>query len=47
MSKNNDLAQMALDYHSMPVAGKIEVISTKPCSTQEELSRAYTPEKVT
>lgn len=43
MSKNNDLAQMALDYHSMPVAGKIEVISTKPCSTQEELSLAYTP----
>ena len=34
---------MALDYHSMPVAGKIEVISTKPCSTQEELSLAYTP----
>ena len=43
MSKNNDLAQMALDYHNMPVAGKIEVISTKPCSTQEELSLAYTP----
>ena len=43
MSKNNDLAQMALDYHGMPVAGKIEVISTKPCSTQEELSLAYTP----
>lgn len=43
MSKNNDLAQMALDYHNMPVAGKIEVISTKPCDTQEELSLAYTP----
>ena len=43
MSKNNDLAQMALDYHNMPVAGKIEVIPTKPCDTQEELSLAYTP----
>lgn len=43
MSKHNDLAQMALDYHNMPVAGKIEVIPTKPCDTQEELSLAYTP----
>lgn len=43
MSKNNDLSQMALNYHSMNVAGKIEVISTKPCETQEELSLAYTP----
>ena len=43
LSKNNDLAQMALNYHNMPVAGKIEVISTKPCDTQEELSLAYTP----
>lgn len=43
MSKHNDLAQMALGYHNMPVAGKIEVIPTKPCDTQEELSLAYTP----
>ena len=43
MSKHNDLVQMALDYHNMPVAGKIEVIPTKPCDTQEELSLAYTP----
>ncbi len=43
MSKNNDLSQMSLNYHSIPVAGKIEVISTKPCDTQDELSLAYTP----
>ncbi|MCX7833641.1 MAG: NADP-dependent malic enzyme [Ignavibacteria bacterium] len=35
--------QEALDYHSMGRPGKIEVISTKPCTTQRELSLAYTP----
>lgn len=43
MNKKNDLAENALNYHSSPVAGKIEVISTKNCETQEELSLAYTP----
>lgn len=33
----------ALDYHSSGRPGKIEVISSKPCSTQRELSLAYTP----
>ncbi|MDA8243216.1 MAG: NADP-dependent malic enzyme [Elusimicrobia bacterium] len=33
----------ALDYHSSPVHGKIEVVSTKPCFTQRDLSLAYTP----
>ncbi len=35
--------QDALDYHEKGRAGKIEVISTKPCKTQKDLSLAYTP----
>jgi malate dehydrogenase (oxaloacetate-decarboxylating)(NADP+) len=35
--------QEALDYHSQGRKGKIEVISTKPCKTQKDLSLAYTP----
>lgn len=33
----------ALKYHSEGRKGKIEVISTKPCITQRDLSLAYTP----
>ncbi|MBI4197215.1 MAG: malate dehydrogenase [Deltaproteobacteria bacterium] len=33
----------ALQYHSEGRKGKIEVVSTKPCNTQKELSLAYTP----
>ncbi|MFA4923597.1 MAG: NADP-dependent malic enzyme, partial [Ignavibacteriaceae bacterium] len=35
--------QDALDYHSSGRKGKIEVISSKPCETQRDLSLAYTP----
>jgi len=35
--------QDALDYHSIGRPGKIEVVSTKPCATQRDLSLAYTP----
>ncbi len=35
--------QQALDYHSSGRPGKIEVIPTKPCRTQRDLSLAYTP----
>ncbi|MBI4535625.1 MAG: NADP-dependent malic enzyme [Ignavibacteriae bacterium] len=35
--------QEALDYHSQGRRGKIEVISTKACATQRDLSLAYTP----
>ena len=35
--------QEALDYHSQGRRGKIEVISSKPCATQRDLSLAYTP----
>jgi len=33
----------ALDYHSKGRAGKIEVVTTKPCLTSRDLSLAYTP----
>lgn len=33
----------ALEYHSMGRKGKIEVVSTKPCITQRDLSLAYSP----
>ncbi len=35
--------QAALDYHAEPKPGKIATAITKPCSTQTELSLAYTP----
>ena len=35
--------QDALDYHSKPRPGKVEVVPTKPCRTQRDLSLAYTP----
>src|SRR4030066_1668512 len=36
-------AQDALDYHSQGSPGKIEVIPTKPHSSQRDLSLAYSP----
>jgi malate dehydrogenase (oxaloacetate-decarboxylating)(NADP+) len=35
--------QEALDYHEKGRRGKIEVIPSKPCRTQKDLSLAYTP----
>ena len=35
--------QDALDYHAQGRVGKIEVIPTKPYSTQRDLSLAYSP----
>lgn len=35
--------QEALDYHSSERKGKIEVVPTKPTSTQKDLSLAYSP----
>lgn len=35
--------QEALNYHSTGRKGKIEVVPTKPCLTQRDLSLAYTP----
>ena len=38
-----DLKEKSLKYHSFPIAGKIEVMPSKPCKTQDDLSCAYTP----
>ncbi len=35
--------QQALAYHASPIPGKIGTRITKPCSTQHDLSLAYTP----
>jgi malate dehydrogenase (oxaloacetate-decarboxylating)(NADP+) len=35
--------QESLDYHERGRPGKIEVIASKPCRTQKDLSLAYTP----
>jgi malic enzyme len=35
--------QAALDYHAYPTAGKVATAITKPTSTQDDLSLAYTP----
>ncbi len=39
----NSRRQDALDYHCRGRKGKIEVVPTKPCRTQADLSLAYTP----
>ena len=47
MAKKGDkkaaLKRAALEYHNGERKGKIEVVSTKPCLTQRDLSLAYTP----
>src|SRR5436853_117654 len=35
--------QDALEYHALGRPGKIEVVPTKPCTTQRDLSLAYSP----
>ena len=39
--KSNE--KKALDYHEFPIQGKLSVEASKPCTTAEELSLAYTP----
>ncbi len=41
--KRDALKRAAIDYHMNGRRGKIEVISSKPCVTQRDLSLAYTP----
>ena len=43
MSKESNLKQAALEYHSCKPKGKIEVVPTKPHSTQRDLALAYSP----
>lgn len=38
-----NLKEEALEYHEYPAPGKIEVVPTKPYSTQQDLSLAYSP----
>lgn len=40
---NDVLKQRALDYHEFPIPGKLGVHVTKPTSSQDDLSLAYTP----
>ena len=37
------LRKESLEYHRSGRPGKIEVVATKPCATQKDLSLAYTP----
>ena len=39
----DDLKQKALEYHRRPPKGKLAIVPSKPCETQEELSLAYSP----
>lgn len=39
----NDLRKAALDYHALPIPGKMSIQSTKPTETQSDLSLCYTP----
>jgi len=45
MQKNNsaNLKDLADQYHAFPRAGKIEVLPTKPCFSQADMTLAYTP----
>ena len=38
-----DLKTAALEYHAKPRPGKLSVVPSKPCLTQQDLSLAYTP----
>ncbi len=40
---DNLFSKQALEYHSSGRPGKLEVVPTKPYSTQKDLSLAYTP----
>ena len=40
---SNISREAALEYHSREKRGKIEIVPTKPHSTQDDLSMAYTP----
>ena len=38
-----DYDEESIAYHRLPRPGKISVVATKPCVTQQDLSLAYTP----
>ncbi len=39
----SELEKASLAYHATPKPGKIAIVSTKKCDTQQDLSMAYTP----
>jgi malate dehydrogenase (oxaloacetate-decarboxylating)(NADP+) len=39
----HDYDEESIAYHSQPTPGKVSVVPTKPCVTQQDLSLAYTP----
>ena len=39
----SDKDEAALDYHQHPLPGKLAIVATKPLSTQNDLSLAYSP----
>ena len=43
MSTSDELRAAALEYHRLPVPGKISVTPTKPLATQRDLALAYSP----
>jgi len=43
VSKKTDIGKESLEYHASGRPGKIEVISSKSCKTQRDLSLAYSP----
>ena len=43
MSMSDELRASALEYHRLPVPGKISVTPTKPLATQRDLALAYSP----
>ena len=40
---DNDLKDAALEYHRLPVPGKLGIVATKPLATQRDLALAYSP----
>ena len=42
-SMSDRLREEALEYHRLPVPGKLAVVATKPLATQRDLSLAYSP----
>ena len=42
-TEKSRMDDLALEYHRGPPAGKVEVISSKPCATDKALSLAYSP----
>jgi len=41
--KEDNLKARALEYHTVPRAGKIEIVPTKPLVNQDDLALAYSP----